>query len=399
MKNVGILFSASRKMGVFQYGLSIAEALINYYPENKYTILYFGEESPDRFLNIKNRENISFVSLDASRNNFLGKVKLFLNCILGSPIFVTNKKNKQIMDKEKLDLLIIPFQLMFGFENKVPYVVCIPDIMYKYYPNLPEYSLRNRILNNFVFRFSSKYSKVSVTDSEFGKNDLNRFFNIPKDKIFSIPFLPAGYIFTFKNMSMDEANEILKKYNLPEKFIFYPAQFWAHKNHINLIKAIKAAEEKFNQKVFLVLVGDDKANIENYNNIKKQIDDLNISDRVLHLGYVSDKEVVALYKKSLALVYSTLLGPTNIPPLEAMILGTPVICSDLFAMPEQIGGAGLLFNPFDPDDMAEKICRVWVDENLRKDMIEKGLIVAERISAENYARKWGEVVNVALNKK
>lgn len=386
-------------MGVFQYGLSVAEGLINYCPEFDYTILYFKDENPKDFLKIKNLKNVKFVSLDASPNNFLGKIRFLLNCVLGYPFFTTNKKNKEIMKGIHLNLLIIPFQLMFGFEHKVPYIVSIPDMMYKYYPQLPEYSFKNRVLNNFIFGYTTKYSALVITDSNLGKEDVHNFLKVPYKKIDPIPYFPAGYVFSYKNMSKDKAGILLKKYNLPEKFIFYPAQFWAHKNHINLIKSIKIAEEKFKESIPLVLVGDDKANYENYKEIMELAERLNIKNRVLHLGYVTDEEIVALYKKAIALVFASVGGPTNIPLVEAMFLGTPVVCPNLFSMPEQVGDAGVLFDPFNPSNMAEKISKVWSDENLRKQMINAGYQKTKCLNFENYAKMWILTVKKALHER
>jgi len=384
-------------MGVFQYGLSITEALINYSPDYDYTILYFENENPKDFLKIKNQENIKFVSLDASPNSFWRKIKFALNCISGYPLFTTNKKNKEIMKNVKIDLLVIPFQLMFGFEHRIPYIISIPDVMYKHYSNLPEYSFKNRLINDFIFKYSTKYSVLTIADSYFGKDDIHKFLNVPKEKIEVISYLPAGYVFSSKDMSRKKADEILAKYSLPEKFVFYPAQFWAHKNHTNLVKAISIAKEKHGEKIPLILVGDDKANYENYNKVMNLVNDLDIKDQVMHLGYVTDEEIVALYKKSLALVFCSLGGPTNIPIIEGMFLGAPVICSNLFAMPEQVGDAGVLFDPLNPGDMAEKIIKVFRDENLRKQMIEKGYKQIENFTFESYANQWIGAVKKALN--
>ena len=384
-------------MGVFQYGLSIAEALINYCPEYDYTILYFKNENPKDFLKIKNLEHVRFVSLDASPNNFFGKLKFIFNIISGNPIFVTNKKNKEIMEDVKIDLLIIPFQLLFGFEHKIPYIVSIPDMMYKYYPQFPEYSFKNRMLNNVIFYYSTKYSTLTIVDSNAGKEDVYTFLKVPKEKIEPIPYLPAGYVFSYKDMSQERAREILSKFNLPEKFIFYPAQFWAHKNHINLIKSMSIIQKKYGQSIPLVLVGNDKANSENYSNIMNLVEKLDIKKAIFHLGYVTDEEVVALYKRASALVFASAGGPTNIPLVEAMFLGTPVVCSNLFAMPEQVGDAGVLFNPFNPNDIAEKIVKVWRDEHLRSQMIERGYKKVESFTFESYAKMWVSAVEKALH--
>ena len=113
---------------------------------------------------------------------------------------------------------------------------------------------------------------------------------------------------------------------------------------------------------------------------------------------MADNEIVALYKKSIALVFPDLLGPTNIPPLEAIVLGTPVICSNVFSMPEQIGEAGLFFNPYDINDMAQKIYKVWTDNDLRIKLIAKANEKAKSLVLEKYAEKWEKVIDEALSK-
>ncbi len=396
-KNIGILFSSSRKMGVFQYGLSIVEALVNFTDNFDFTILYFDLENPKDFLKVKSLEKAKLVSLNGKQNNFLEKIKFALNCFLAKPVFITNKKNKEILKEAKIDLLIIPFPLLLGFENKIPYIVSVPDMMHRYYSYFSEYSFKNRIIRDIVYKVAVKHSILTIVDSQWGSNDLQKFYKTPKEKIHIVPYLPPGYVWQYKDMDLIEATNLLRKYNLPEKFIFYPAQFWEHKNHLNLIKSIKILEEKFKEIIPLVLVGDEKANSKNYNNIIKLAERLNIKNRVWHLGYVEDKEMVALYKKAIALVFPTLIGPTNIPPLESMVLGTPVLCSNLFAMPEQVGDAGILFDPKSPEDMAEKIYKVWTDEDLRKKMIEKGYQKVKNLTFENYAQMWISAVKKALS--
>jgi glycosyltransferase involved in cell wall biosynthesis len=100
---------------------------------------------------------------------------------------------------------------------------------------------------------------------------------------------------------------------------------------------------------------------------------------------------VALYKKAVALVSPSLFGPTNIPPLEAMILDTPVVCSNLFFMPQQVGDAGLLFDSFNVEDIAKKIYRIWVDKDSRQKLIKKGYNKVENLTFENYANSGKEL--------
>ncbi|MCX6718093.1 MAG: glycosyltransferase family 1 protein [Candidatus Staskawiczbacteria bacterium] len=396
-KNIGILFSVSRKMGVFQYGLSIIEGLINYCGDFNYTILYFDKESPKEFLKAKNLDNVNFIPLDGSQNSFMGKIKTIINVLLGRPFFAPNKKNKDTIKNSGIDLLIIPFPLLFGFENKIPYIVSIPDIMHKYYHNFPEYNFKARIKRDIVYKCSAENSVLSAVESKQGADDLNKFYKIPKEKIMIAPLIPPGYVYELKNMDEKVVDSLLSKYNLPEKFIFYPAQFWFHKNHLRLIKSLKIIKDKYKAEVNLVLAGDPGANKKNYLKVMELAEKSGIKNQIFHLGYAPDEEIVALYKKSWALVFPTLIGPTSIPPLEAIVLGTPVLCSNLFAMPEEVGNAGLLFNPFLPEDMAEKIYQLWTDGNLRENLVKNAKKMAEGITRESFTNKWENAINEALN--
>lgn len=398
-KNIGILFPASRKMGVFQYSMSIAEGLINYFGDFDYTILHFSKESPKNFLKINSLAGVRFVALDSNPNNYIGKIKSLLNILMGRPLFVVNKNNKKILESNKVDLLIIPFPLLFGFENKVPYVVSIPDIMHKFYPKFPEYNFSTRVKRDFVYGISTKNAVFSIVDSEQGKEHLQRFYNVPAERIKPIPYIPPGYVYDFKDMKADEAENILKKYNLPDNFIFYPAQFWYHKNHLRLIKALQIIKEEKHTEVKLVLTGNPGANNDNFRKVMDLVKGAKMESQIFHLGYVDDKEIVALYKKSTALVFPTLLEPTNIPPLEALVLGKPVLCSFFLENKKQVGNAGVFYDPFSERDMAEKIYQFWNNEELKKRLVESAKEKSKDITVESHAQKWGAVVSEALKQK
>ncbi len=396
-KNIGILFPYLKKGGVFQYALSIVDGLINFSDNFNYFVLHYDTENPKECFQNKDFKNLQFICLDSSFNSFWGKLKFLLNLFLGNPIFSTNIKNREVLKNINLDLLISPIPSLLAFENKIPFVVSVVDTMHKYYPNFPEYPFLGRLKRDIIFKFSTKYSILTIVDSEQGLSDVNKFYKAAKEKIRIIPYIPPGYIYRDKDMDSEAVDRLLKKYNLPESFLFYPAQFWYQKNHQRLIKALHLIKKNLGVKIPLVLVGDPGANYHNYRMTMELVKEFNIEDQIFNLDYVSNKEIIALYKKSKALIFPTLIGPTSIPPLEAMVLGTPVLCSNLFEMPKQIGRAGIFFNPFSEQDMAEKIYQVWTDESLRKELIKAGEEKAKEITLENYAQKWQSVINKALN--
>lgn len=396
MENIGILIS-EKGGGVFQYGLSIADSLIKYSNKYNYKIVEYGSESLN-WLVYTNSGNVDHVFISNKKSSLKHKIKLVCNLAIRNNFFnVQNDEMISQIKNHRIKLLIIPYPSLFGFQNKIPYIVSIPDIMHKYFPSFPEYPLKARVTRNIIYKNASKYSVFAIVDSMQGANDLNSFYNIPMRKIKVIPYIPPAYIYKYKNMTIETASNILAKYSIPNKFLFYPAQFWYHKNHIRLFKAIKLLGDIYQEKFYIILVGSPKESFI-FRNIMKFIKENSMSDQIIYLGYVSDKEMVALYKKAIALVFLSLLGPTNIPPLEAMVLGTPVICSNLFSMPDQIGDAGLLFNPFEVKDISDKIYKIWVDKGLRSDLIRKGYKKVKNMTLERYAKQWEAVIDESLEK-
>ncbi|MCM8824399.1 MAG: glycosyltransferase, partial [Candidatus Omnitrophica bacterium] len=115
------------------------------------------------------------------------------------------------------------------------------------------------------------------------------------------------------------------------------------------------------------------------------------------LGYVPEEDMPYLYKLSTALIMPTLFESVSIPIWEAFNLDVPVVSSNVYALPEQVGDAGLLFDPFNIEEMAEKIYKVWTDEKLRQELIEKGQRRVKDMTLENYARKWEKIIEEAIS--
>lgn len=396
MKNIGIIIPSSENGGVFQYALSIAESLIDYSGDCNYFLIYSDLNKSTSLFSPK-LNSTQHIVIPNKVVSFPKKITHFLGLFFGLN-FLLIKDFYFIIKKNNIDFLIYPTPSTFDFfPYKIPFVVCIPDLMHKYYPFFPEYNIKVKITRNIIYGYFAKNSIINIVDSEQGSRDLQRFFKISEKKIHIIYYVPPDYVYQYRNMEIKTAEELLATYGLPDKFLFYPAQFWYHKNHVRLINALNLIKRKNRVDIPLVLVGSSRReNSKRFKKITGIIKELGMEYQVFHLGFVSDKEIVALYKKSVALVFPTLIGPTNIPPLEAIILGTPVICSNLFEMPNQIGKAGMFFNPFKEEDMAEKIYKVWQNQELREELIKYGKKKNETITLDNYNKQWREVINKVL---
>lgn len=264
----------------------------------------------------------------------------------------------------------------------IPYITTVWDVGYKNVNQFPEVSGHTEYMKR-----DSKYnlllSRASLiaVESEAGKNDVIFYFRIKPEKIIVIPLFPGNVIEYV--ISDEEQKQWLQSKNItPKSFIFYPAQFWAHKNHINLLKALSILKQKFEISFLLILTGSNKGN---WNYIKKKIIEYNLQDQVQYLGLISEQELTILYKNAYALVMPTFLGPTTMPVLEAISLSCPVICSNFEGHKEQLNNAALYFSPNNPNEIAEKIKLLITTPELRTTLIHNGnsIISSGKNSVQN----------------
>lgn len=284
----------------------------------------------------------------------------------------------KVISDNKVDLLISGQQSIF-----IPQLFCniiqpVHDLMHRYEPDFPEIQ-ESYEKRETLFCSGARIADLVLVDSKLGRQQyLDCYYDKRKynPKVVVLPFVSSicG--------KKEEPIEVVPKY------VFYPAQFWEHKNHLNLLLAISILKSKI-PNIHLVLVGSERNYLQHINEI---IQEKVLQDNVSILGFVSDEQMIYLYKHAVALVMPSYFGPTNIPPLEAMALGCPVIVSDKYAMREQVGEAGLLCNPDSPESIAECIDQVWNDLELRQAMIQKGYEQTGRWSGKDFKKRFAQIV-------
>lgn len=256
--------------------------------------------------------------------------------------YVLWKGIKGLMDRKGIKLM---YYLHQGecLDSNYPFIATNWDIGHRSTHAFPEVIWDGKpfeVRENFYRNILPKALMV-FCESNTGKKELINYTNIGEHKIRVLPMF--GGSVTTVQLSDNKAHEILKSYDLQEnKFFFYPAQFWAHKNHVGLIKAYAKVLEKYPD-YKLVLSGSDKGN-KDY--IKTIISEVGIKENVVFLGFVPIETLYCMYKHATALVMASHFGPTNMPPIEAMEIGCPVACSDLGGHLEILGDAASYFNSY-----------------------------------------------------
>jgi glycosyltransferase involved in cell wall biosynthesis len=195
--------------------------------------------------------------------------------------------------------------------------------------------------------------------------------------------------FAFEPPQGDD-DAVLTKYGIRRPYVFYPAQFWPHKNHVGLLEAVRLLEARHGLAVDVVLVGSDKGNRRF---VEETAARLGLAERVRLPGFVSQHELVVFYRNALATTYVTYFGPENLPPLEAFAAGCPVVASDVSGSEEQFGDAALRVDPRDHAAIADAIFRIHSDAALRATFVERGRARATRFRPDDFVRAVVEMID------
>jgi glycosyltransferase involved in cell wall biosynthesis len=299
-------------------------------------------------------------------------------------------------DQLQIDLVLYPSPTPLSFEAETPYVLAVHDLQHRLQPGFPEVSADNEFeRREYVFRNGIREATMVLADSEVGREDILNLYGdlIAPDRVAVLPFLPA----TPDAVSDEDREHVRRKYRLPERFLFYPAQMWPHKNHLRLVQALAELERSDGIEAHLVLTGATSGEIreETYAELMASVRALRLNARVHYLGYAPATDVAALFAEAVALVMPTFFGPTNIPVLEAWSLGCPVVTSDIRGVREQAGDAALLADPRSVDAIADAIRRVWVDDDLRAELVRRGQRRLALYTRGDYARRLSEVLDRA----
>lgn len=284
------------------------------------------------------------------------------------------------------DLWICPAQDVLTYALPARTMGVIHDLMHRHERHFPEVSRRGLFhRRERHYRNICAAAATILVDSAIGKSHVMEAYGVDAGRIQVLPYVAPPY------MRDAEPRDFDRRYPLPDSFVFYPAQFWKHKNHVRLLQALSVALVSAPD-LHLVLAGSGKnANAD----VMHAIEALHLQDRVKLVGYVPDEDMPGFYRRALGLVMPTFFGPTNIPPLEAMAVGCPVAVSNIYAMPEQVGDAALLFDPSSVDEIAQAIVRLATDGSLRARLSEAGSKRSRLWDKPHFEARFHQIVDIA----
>ncbi|HBI15691.1 MAG TPA: hypothetical protein DDY20_09295 [Desulfobulbaceae bacterium] len=321
--------------GIKQYFLALCRELLLHDDQNQYVLFYF-----DRNLSELEKLGPGLIARHGILLRDQGEIRQHL---------------------PRIDLYFCPFGSLIPRPLPLPTVVTIVDIQEVFFPQF--FTLHNLVARFWHYVGSTKMADHVLTISAFSKETLVRHHRLPPEKI------------TVAHLCADErfyrAREIARRpaAALPERYIFYPANRWLHKNHDLLLRAISLLRERELLAVHTVFTGYDQ---KNGYAIEEKAREYGIGDLVTQMGYVSVEEMAYLYVHAELMVFPSLFEGFGIPLVEAMAAGCPVLAADSTSLPEVGGESVAYFDPSSPEALASSLHELLASPALRKDLVARG---------------------------
>lgn len=341
-------FFSTKKTGVDYYAYNLIRALSKIDKENQY-YLYLDPLFFPQFSNLG--EN--FFLRKANTRNRLTWVQFVLPFQL---------------HKEKIDILHCPAYIapLFTFFTKT--IITIHDMSTFLFPK--RFTLAHNLYYYIFVPLSCWKAKKIIAVSENTKKDIIKIFKIPASKI---EVIYEGIEPIYHPVERDNS--------LPYPYLLFCGTLEPRKNISTLLDAFSLIKDKIKE-YKLVIVGK-KGWL--YQEIFEKVKKLKLEDRVIFKGYLQTQQLPSVYSNASLFIYPSFYEGFGFPPLEAMACGVPVITSNTSSLPEVCGDAGIMINPENPFEIAQKIIEVINDKKLKEEMIKKGFQQVKKFQWEKAA--------------
>lgn len=366
-KKIGIVFNFSGSwLGGVYYVQNIIKALNYIKDEDKPEIIIFYKKELVNFT-----ENIEYPYLKTIEWQFVNAYKGFLlSWVLRKNVFLDT-----LLKEHNLDGIYPVYDHPVSNKNfkNTTIAAWFPDLQHKFYPNY--FNKLNLVLREYRLKLLLKNADVLVLSSQNVASHFNKFYKIPKKlKIHVMPFVSI-----IDNWNFDNINDLKAKYKLPEEYFMVSNQFYVHKNHITVLKALSVLKEK-NKNIHVVLTG----KMEHYKNpafiesLKKEIETNNIADMVSLLGVIPREDQLSIMKGAKAIIQPSLFEGWSTVIEDAKSLQVPVIASDIDVHKEQMEDRGVYFKATDELDLANVLTNFsnqfgeTIFENYEKRVVDLG---------------------------
>ncbi len=268
----------------------------------------------------------------------------------------------------------------------VPIITTIHDLAFEHLPET--FTRRGSLQLKLTVRKTARRAARIVTVSEYSRQDLIRTYKLPPEKV-TVTYNGVEPHFSREPCSENETEEVRGRFGIGRDFILAVGSLQPRKNLVRLIRAyakLRSEHTGFNHQ--LVIVGRKLwLTDEIFGEVKRH----RWAEDVILTGYVSDEDLPALYRAAAVFVYPSIFEGFGLPPLEAMACGTPVIAGNTSSLPEVVGDAAILIDPYDEQDLMSALLKIFNDDLLRAGLRERGIEQAKKFTWRAAAEKTLEV--------
>ncbi|RYD57715.1 MAG: glycosyltransferase family 1 protein [Sphingobacteriales bacterium] len=309
----------------------------------------------------------------------------------------------------KQDLKAAKIDLYHGLSHEIPVgvqhtgirsVATMHDLIFERYPQ--HFGSINVAIYRKKFKYACIHADHVIAISRQTKVDLVDIYKIPEEKII-VCYQSCSPIYNRK-VSEEEKKTVRERYRLPKQFLLYVGSIIERKNLLSICKALHEHKERL--PLPLVVIGNKSEGGTYFKKVKDYIERHGLQQQVILLseqpfvtdypGFKNSNDFPAIYQSAVAMIYPSLFEGFGLPVLEALSSGLPVITSNVSCLPEAGGASACYVNPHSVEELAAAIEKVSADEQLRRQMIEKGLAHAATFSTEQTAAAVMKVYERAL---
>jgi len=280
------------------------------------------------------------------------------------------------VESRQFDVVHFPTQL--AYLTDLPSIYQPWDLQHLHYPQFfskSEFALRER----YYRKFCERASFVCV-QAQWTKQEIIDQYGISEAKVVVVPW---GSVFhAYEAPSIRAAREIVRKYNLPDRFFFYPAVTWPHKNHEVILRALNLLKSEDHSTTHVYFTG---SSTGHRSVLDKLAGDLGVLDQVHFLGFVAPEELQAIFGAATAMIFASKFEGFGLPILEAFQAQLPVLSSNATTLPEVARDAALYFDPDSPVELASLMKTILDSPEVRRALVEKGNLVLSRYSINDTA--------------
>jgi glycosyltransferase involved in cell wall biosynthesis len=267
------------------------------------------------------------------------------------------------VERARVDVMHLPVQ--DAFITEVPSIYQPHDLLHLHHPEL--FSRWQRERRERIYRTHCEQAEMVVAMTTWGKRDLMEHLGLPDEKVHVVPW--GSVLWEYPAPSSPDLDHLRERLFLPDRFLLYPAQTWPHKNHEGLLEALALIKGRERLTVPLVCPG---RKTRHFDRISERVKELGLEATTRFPGFISPVELRGLYELATALVFPSRFEGWGLPVCEAFSAALPTASSSTTSLPGLIGEAGLLFDPDDPEQIAECVLRLWRDPVLRETLSERG---------------------------